>query len=184
MTRIHLVRHGRAAAGWDDDPDPGLDDLGRAQARAMAERLAPLGPLALVTSPLRRTRETAAPLASAWGRIPVVAPAVAEIPSPDGVAMGERVAWLRAAMAGTWASLGPRYTTFRDGVVATVAGIGADAVVVSHFVAINAVIGAAIGDDRLVIASLDNCSVTVVEVDGTGALRLLERGHEADTLIR
>jgi broad specificity phosphatase PhoE len=184
VTRIHLVRHGRAAAGWDDDPDPGLDDLGRAQARAMTERLAPLGPLALVTSPLRRTRETAAPLAAAWGCTPLLVPAVAEIPSPDGVAMGERVAWLRAAMAGTWSGLGPRYTAFRDGVVAAVAGIGADAVVVSHFVAINAVIGAAVGDDRIVIASLDNCSITVVEVDGTGALHLVERGHEADTLIR
>ena len=36
MTRLILVRHGRAAGGWDDDLDPGLDDLGRAQAEAMA----------------------------------------------------------------------------------------------------------------------------------------------------
>ena len=28
MTRVYLVRHGRAAAGWDTDPDPGLDALG------------------------------------------------------------------------------------------------------------------------------------------------------------
>jgi hypothetical protein len=32
VTRLHLVRHGRAAAGWDTDPDPGLDDIGRRQA--------------------------------------------------------------------------------------------------------------------------------------------------------
>ena len=38
--RLHLVRHGRAAAGWDDDPDPPLDDVGREQADAVAERLA------------------------------------------------------------------------------------------------------------------------------------------------
>ena len=42
-----------------------------------------------------------------------------------------------------------------------------DTVVFSHFVAINAVIGACVGDDRLVIRSLDNCSVTVVDVDPT-----------------
>ena len=36
----------------------------------------------------------------------------------------------------------------------------ADTVVVSHFIAINAVIGSATGDDRLVVCSLDNCSVT------------------------
>jgi broad specificity phosphatase PhoE len=58
-----------------------------------------------------------------------------------------------------------------------------DTVVVSHFVAINAVIGACLGDDRLVIRSLDNASRTVVDVDG-GRFALVEGGREADTLIR
>jgi broad specificity phosphatase PhoE len=181
--RVTLVRHGRATAGWDVDPDPGLDDLGRTQADAVAARLAPGGPLALVTSPLRRCRETSVPLASRWGVTPVVDERVREIPSPSGYAVGERVDWLRAAMAGTWGALGDRYTAYRDEVVAAVAACGVDTVIVSHFVAINAVIGACLGDDRLVIASLDNCSCTVVEIVA-GGLRLVERGHEADTLIR
>ncbi|MBU6315737.1 MAG: phosphoglycerate mutase family protein [Acidobacteria bacterium] len=183
VTRVHLVRHGRAAAGWDTDPDPGLDRIGSAQADAVADRLAPLGPLAMVSSPLLRCRETAAPLAARWSAAVMVEPGVAEIPSPEGVAMGERVDWLRAAMSGTWTDLGPRYTAFRDGVVAAITGLAADSVVFSHFVAINAVIGAAIGDDRLVIRSLDNCSVTVVDVVD-GRVHLVEGGHEADTLIR
>ena len=53
----------------------------------------------------------------------------------------------------------------------------------SHFIAINAAIGAATGDDRLLVRSLDNCSVTIFDVVG-GALQLVESGHEADTLIR
>ena len=52
MPRLYLVRHGRAAAGWNTDPDPGLDAVGRHQAAAMTARLAPLGPLELVSSPL------------------------------------------------------------------------------------------------------------------------------------
>ncbi len=60
MSRIYLVRHGRAAADWGSHVDPGLDDVGRTQAEAMASELAPKGPLPLVASPLRRTRETAA----------------------------------------------------------------------------------------------------------------------------
>ena len=32
MLRIHLVRHGRAAASWAENLDPGLDQLGRSQA--------------------------------------------------------------------------------------------------------------------------------------------------------
>jgi broad specificity phosphatase PhoE len=183
MTRIHLVRHGRASAGWDRDPDPGLDAVGELQARSAAELLASRGPLRLVSSPLRRCRETAEPLAALWGSAVEIVPAVAEIPSPDGVPMEERVEWLRAAMRGTWADLGARYTAFRDGVAAAVASMPDDTVVFSHFIAINAVIGSALGDDRLVIRSLDNCSITIVDVID-GALHLVEGGHEADTLIR
>ena len=183
MTLVRLVRHGRAAAGWSTDPDPDLDDLGRDQARAVADVLAPLGPLDVLTSPLQRCRSTAAVLASRWGVTPAVEPAVAEIPSPEGVAMEERVEWLRVAMAGTWTALGPRYTTYRDGVVARVAAIERDTVVFSHFVAINVLIGHCAGDDRLLLRRLDNCSVTTFAVDG-GRLELVEGGHEADTLIR
>ena len=184
MALVHLARHGRATGGWDADPDPGLDAVGSAQAAALAERLAPLGPgLPIVTSPMRRCRETAAPLARRWGVTPVVEPLVVEMPSPPGVPMGGRVDWLRQAMAGTWSDLGERYLAYRAAVAAYVAGITSDTVVISHFVAINAVIGACGGDDRLVIRSLDNASVTVVETGGDRLL-LVTGGDEADTLIR
>ena len=97
--------------------------------------------------------------------------------------MADRTEWLRAAMDGTWTAMGERYTRFRDGVAASLSAVQADTVVFSHFIAINAAIGAALGDDRVVIRSLDNCSVTVVDADG-GHLQLVEGGHEADTLIR
>lgn len=183
MTRLYLVRHGRAAAGWNTDRDPGLDEVGRQQAAEMTARLAPLGPLALVSSPLLRCQETAAGLAKDWGTSPRIEPGVAEIPSPEGVAMADRVEWLRLAAAGTWMALGPRYTTFRDGVAETLRGLPDDTVVTSHFIAINAAIGVALGDDRVVIRRLDNCSVTVVDV-ADGVFQLVEGGHEADTLIR
>lgn len=183
MTRVHLVRHGRAAAGWDRDPDPGLDRVGMHQADEVCARLRPLGPLALVSSPLQRCQHTAAPLAAAWHVPVVIESAVAEIPSPEGVAMADRVEWLRESMRGTWAALGPRYVAYRDAVADAVRACPVDTVIVSHFVAINAVIGVAAGDDRLVIRSLDNCSVTVVDVVD-GQLHLVEGGHEADTLIR
>jgi len=70
MATVHLVRHGRATGGWDADPDRGLDDVGVAQAAALAERFGPLGNgacagvPALVTSPMRRCRETADALAA------------------------------------------------------------------------------------------------------------------------
>ena len=123
------------------------------------------------------------PLATSWDVTPRIEPAVAEIPSPDGVAMADRIEWLRVAMRGTWVDLGGRYVEYRNQVVSTLTATRGDTVVFSHFVAINVAIGAATHDDRLVVRSLDNCSVTVVDVVD-GALQLVESGHEADTLIR
>ena len=184
MTRLVLVRHGRAAGGWDDDLDPGLDDLGRAQAEAMADLVAPRGPLPILVSPLRRCRETAAPLERRWVAIAAVDPAVGEIPSPPDVSLQERTSWLREVMAGTWADIGAEYTRWRDSVVARLLAIDVDTVVMSHFVAINAAIGAATGSDQLVIAALDNCSLTIMDVVD-GGLILVEQGFEApDTLVR
>ena len=53
----------------------------------------------------------------------------------------------------------------------------------SHFIAINAAIGSALDDDRLVLRSLDNCSITIIDIVDR-VLQLVESGHEADTLIR
>lgn len=186
MATIRLVRHGRATGGWDTEVDPGLDDVGHRQAAALLDVLGPLGDErvpALVTSPMRRCRETAAPLAARWEITAVVEPLVTEIPSPRGVAFGARVPWLREAMTGTWSALGPRYTAYRDAVAGYVAELREDTVITSHFIAINAVIGACVGDDRLVIRSLDNASVTVVETSPAGMV-LVTGGREADTLIR
>jgi len=70
---IVLVRHGRTDANRRGlllgHADPALDDTGREQARALgaalAHDLADRGPVRLVTSPLRRTAETAAEIAAA-----------------------------------------------------------------------------------------------------------------------
>lgn len=102
--------------------------------------------------------------------------------------MEDRVDWLRDKMAGTWtecaATSGDVYARYRDEMIETIRGFREDAVVFSHFVAINAVIGAATNDDRMVIASLDNCSVTIFDIESDGTLILREIGREADTLIR
>jgi broad specificity phosphatase PhoE len=178
MTRIHMVRHGRAAAGFGESMDPGLDDLGRSQAVAVAETLRGLGPLPVLSSPLARTQQTAAPLAKLWGAAPRIEDAVAEIPSPKGMTLEARVAWLRKLMAGSWRDVSPELAAWREHCIATVAAIPRDTVIFSHYVAINVIAGAALGDDRVVVFSPDNCSVTVFETDGA-TLRLVEKGNEA-----
>ena len=51
-----------------------------------------------------------------------------------------------------------------------------DTVVVTHFLAINAVVGAATDDDRVVGFAPAHCSRTVVDLDDDGGLRLVELG--------
>lgn len=181
MARIYLVRHGRAAAGFNEDRDPGLDTTGQAQAEAVARQLVQFAPIDLVTSPLRRTRETAAPLERLISQHARIADAVAEVPSPsaDLAARGE---WLRTAMQGGWSDLAPRYQQWRRDVVAYLCALSRDTIVFSHFIAINAAIGHATGDDRLRCHSPDNCSVTIFDIVG-GELQLVERGVEGQTRI-
>ena len=72
MTRLLLVRHARPTENWDAAPDAGLDAHGRGQAEALVGVLGSDAALAVLTSPLRRARETAAPLAAHWGCEPQV----------------------------------------------------------------------------------------------------------------
>jgi len=176
--KIYMVRHGKAEAGFGGAMDPGLDALGREQAEAVARKLSPVGPLPILSSPLARTRQTALPLARLWNRMPVIEHAVAEIPSPNLGSLEARAVWLRKLMAGSWRDVNPELATWREHCVATVAAIPRDTVVFSHYVAINVLMGAATGDDRVVCFSPDNCSVTVFEADGA-SLRLIEKGDEA-----
>jgi broad specificity phosphatase PhoE len=177
MSRLYMVRHGRAAAGFGESHDPGLDDLGREQADGVAQELAPRGPLPIVCSPLRRTRETAAPLAKCWNTEAVIEPAVAEIPSSTDN-LQERVAWLREFMGRSWRNATPPLAQWRESVIAALLAVREDTVIFSHYIAINVAVGAATGDDHVVVFSPDNCSVTVFENEA-GALRLIEKGREA-----
>lgn len=181
MATIYLVRHGRAAAGWDRARDPGLDATGRQQARDAAGCLRARGPLPVISSPLARARETAAALAGLW-QVPVrIEPRVGEIPSPVS-ALAERGRWLRQVMAGRWSDLDAPLAAWRRGVLEALASLAQDSVVFTHFVAINAAVAAATGDDRVVVFHPDHASVTVL-VTAPGGLSLVAKGRQAQTRV-
>ena len=185
MSHLYFVRHGHAEAGWDVATDPSLDELGRSQAEAVATHLAStLQPCAIYTSPLARCRETARFLADKWSLDVIVEERIAEIPSPEGVAMADRVEWLMGAMQGTWGDLVTAQRAYRDDLVRFAQGTKGPAVLFTHFVAINALIGHVLGIDDVMTRSLDNCSVTTFTHSSDGALVLVETGHEADTIVR
>jgi probable phosphoglycerate mutase len=173
---IYLVRHGRAAAGVED-LDPPLDDVGRQQAQHVAMALASITPYLLVTSPLRHTRETAAPIAAVLDLDPQVRDEVAEVFDPS-MPVEQRRDMLGPFMAGRWSEQPPHLRAWRDRVVATLLELGLaaeaamqDLVVVSHYIAIGVAIGEATGDDRVVPVPMANASITTLGA-GHGGLSL------------
>ncbi len=86
-TEILLVRHGESEPADPDVPfplvdgrgDPALSPLGREQADRIADRLSSTHLDAIYVTNLRRTLETAAPLAARLGLVPGVEPALAEV---------------------------------------------------------------------------------------------------------
>jgi broad specificity phosphatase PhoE len=189
MPRLYLVRHAKPAAVWGKDPDPGLDANGIAQARATAEELAgSLSRLPLYTSPMRRCRETAEPLAQLWFCNPELMPAVAEIPSPP-MDLAARQDWLISVMRGTWQQLHTNappgsidYLAWRKQLTDALLAIDRDCVICTHFIALNVAVGAAQRRDEVVCFRPDYASVTVLEVRKS-RLKVVELGRQAETLV-
>ena len=104
MTELLFIRHGET--DWNRQQrfqgqiDVPLNDQGRAQAERLGARLADEPPDAFFTSDLQRARETAAPLARAWGREPVAMPGLRE--QAFGIFEGLNVAAITAGHPELW----------------------------------------------------------------------------------
>jgi broad specificity phosphatase PhoE len=102
MTEVLLVRHG--ATDWNltnraqGKADVALNDVGRAQARAVAERLAGTRVDAVVSSDLARALDTARAIAAVQGIEVVVEPGFREIDQGEWTGLGDheiRARWPR-----------------------------------------------------------------------------------------
>ena len=185
-TTLVLVRHGVTAmtsekrfSGGLASANPGLTDDGRAQVRATADWLAPMADrvAAVVTSPVRRTRESAEIIAERLGRPLVEEPGLAEMEFGDwdGLTFPEVAdrhrdhldSWL-----GSLEATPPGGESFRDvekRVLAALEGLleshaGASLVVVSHVTPIKTLVAHALGAplEAVFRMELSPASVTVV----------------------
>jgi broad specificity phosphatase PhoE len=172
---LYLVRHGRAEAGIEQ-LDPGLDEVGKSQAERAAAALRGVGAKRLICSPLRRARETAAPIAAMLALTPEIREEVAEVFDP-AMGVGARRDMLVPLLSGKWSEQPAELVSWRDRVLSALVGLGTeDTIVVSHFVAISAAIGASTEDDRVSPCALANASITTMVVTG-GKLALRRPGE-------
>ena len=182
MTRLLLIRHGEPEAAWGGaSNDPGLSEQGREQARAAAAALAAFGELDVISSPMRRCRETAAVYAGIRGVAPEIEPRVSEVASPPEAQ--DRRAWLLAnfpwqgAAPRAWRSLAPELHLWREEMLGFVRNIGDDTAVFTHFIAINVIVGAALGRDETIVCKPGYASITELVLE-QGGLKLVSLGDE------
>src|SRR5436309_841155 len=80
-TRVYLLRHAETAnpaVFHGAESDVGLSERGHRQAEAIARYFAALGPDVVVSSAMRRARDTAQPIAAACGLPLIVEPELHE----------------------------------------------------------------------------------------------------------
>jgi probable phosphoglycerate mutase len=195
-TEIVMVRHGASSPPIEGIPNPlvgghsnpALAEAGKAQAELMAAGLKDEPISAIFVSTLRRTAETAAPLAAATGLEPVAISALREVFLGDyegGVyriktAEGDPVikevfaqeAWSAIPNAEPFEEFGPRIT---GGIEEIVRQTGPDkaAIAVLHGAVIGQLCRQATDSRAFAFVHSDNCSVSrlVVNPDGRWLLR-------------
>jgi broad specificity phosphatase PhoE len=183
MTRVLLIRHAEPEAAWGGgDLDPGLSARGHEQARAAATRLVQVALGAAISSPMRRCQETAAPFVAPAGLDLRLEPGVSEVVSPAGVVdrrawLLENFPWTTPGLQRSWASVDASLREWRDRVVAAIITLREDTAVFSHFIAINAIVGAALGRDETIVCRPDHASITEIRLEN-GVLRLVQMGPE------
>ncbi|MTD17458.1 histidine phosphatase family protein [Nakamurella sp. YIM 132087] len=193
-TELILSRHGRtvwhAENRYAGSSDVDLDDVGRRQAEQLATWAAAHRPDAFYCSPVRRARETAAPVAAALGAEPVVVDDLREV--HFGVAEGLTIGEIREQLpdvarafesdpvAGAFPEAEPtagaaaRAVAALQGIVA--AHPDGRVLVVAHNtlfrLALCSLLGIPLADYRIVLPRLDNGTLTRLRFTGGRAALL------------
>jgi 2,3-bisphosphoglycerate-dependent phosphoglycerate mutase len=200
-TEILLVRHGESQPVDPEQPfelvnghgDPPLDPVGVEQAERLANRLAGEDIAAIYVTTLRRTVETAAPLAQRLGMTPTVEPNLREVYLGEwegGLlrmkAVERHPAFVRAIEEERWDPIPGAEPTdvFRSRVldgIANVAGAHPDelVVVVTHGGVIGQVLASATEARGFAFIGADNASIShiVVEEDRITVRRFNDTTH-------
>lgn len=194
-----LIRHGQTPSnvlGLLDTaaPGPALTDLGHRQAARIPQSLGGRDVHGIYVSTLRRTHQTAAPLAAAHGIVPVPLPGVHEIEAGDLEMRADRAAYvtyLQTVFAWGAGDLAPRMPGGSDGAeffarfdadVAAIESAGHEnAVVVGHGAAIRVWTAGRVTNvtpDEIGQRELDNTGVIELEGSMTDGWRLIS-WHDA-----
>lgn len=181
MADIYLIRHGEAAASWEQDPDPGLSERGTAQANVLASEFSNIPVKHIFSSPLRRAQETARPMCHSKVIGVQLSETMREIPSPPGMPMVRRLEWLRTIALQPWSDAPAVVVDWREKILDTLAQLPDGSVVFTHFMVMNAVLGNVQGHPNLVCYQPDYCSV--LRLRRGSSLEVVSIGQQTETRV-
>lgn len=181
-----LVRHGAAARGLSGDGlrDPWLSEEGQAQAGWLAEALATQNIAALYSSPQLRAIQTAEAVSTRLGLVVQVSDGLAEFDrnSPEYVFFSELrergdPRYEACLVHDDLSAWGTDAGAFRAGLVRlayrlAAAHPGQRVVAVTHGGALNALLGAVLGVERMWFFRPENTGISRIAYDGNGRLRV------------
>ena len=179
---LFLVRHGEAASSWGESADPGLSELGRQEAEAAAGQLMRyVDPdVLLISSPLQRALETAQPLAKLLDQPVCEEDVFREIPSP--VPLAQRQGWLRQFMQQDWHEQSKELMAWRTATLSRLLELRQPAVVFTHFLVINAVVGQVLERSETLHCWPANGSITRLRLRGDH-LELITLGEQIESVV-
>lgn len=182
MTDIWLVRHGEAAASFDQDTDPPLSDLGHEQAARSAERLSRCVPddAQLLSSPKLRAVQTGEPFAALRALSLDIDCRFIELPSPGD--LNERKDWIQRVLKGRWSELPESVHDWQCDIVTTIQALRAPTVIFSHFLVINTVAAHLSGEDAVLQCLPANGSVHHLRVE-EGSWQWVDRGEMLQSVV-
>ena len=182
MTNIWLVRHGEAAASFDQEIDPGLSLLGHEQAVTAAQQLSAIVPpdAQLLSSPKQRALQTGAPFVSLREAVLQSDERFIELPSPEGLA--QRSEWLQQALAANWSALPTAVHDWQNGIASALQSLSTPTVIFTHFLVINSIAAAISREDAVVQCLPANGSIHHLQIEGA-RWRWVSRGAMLESIV-
>ena len=182
VTDIWLVRHGEAAASFDQEIDPGLSLLGHEQSATAAQQLSAIVPpdAQLLSSPKQRAVQTGAPFAGIRDAVLLTDERFIELPSPEGLA--QRSEWLQQALASNWSALPRAVHDWRDNIAEALQGVSTPTVIFTHFLVINSIAAAISHEDAVVQCLPANGSIHHLQTEGA-RWRWVSRGAMLKSIV-
>ena len=182
VTNIWLVRHGEAAASFDQEIDPGLSLLGHEQAVTAAQQLSAIVPpdAQLLSSPKQRALQTGAPFVSLRDAVLQSDDRFIELPSPEGLA--QRSEWLQQALAANWSALPTAVHDWQNGIAVALQSLSTPTVIFTHFLVINSIAAAISREDAVVQCLPANGSIHHLQIEGA-RWRWVSRGAMLESIV-